>query len=227
MTPMKKDLHQQKKNQPIRIRVIKNKQLLTRLKNCQGFTLAEVLIATFIFGIIALLTFKALEGWVSHESKLKNQFASFSQLQRTYAQLAEDILHTMERPIRDSLGDKAPSLTLGLGNSLLELSTYTHRALEGQGVRVSYRIQGDVLYRDVWPYQDRALASQPISMKLLEHVNQLELFALDDNLQEQQAWPPVESSNDEKNLFLLPKAIKIRLTHLNRPYEFLFLTPNS
>ena len=112
----------------------------------RGFTLAEILVATFIFGVIALLAFQSIRGWVQQETKLKVHFEQLGQLQRTYHQLQQDIAHASIRPIRDNLGDAQNAMRVGLGSHVLALSTHNQRRGVGQSIRVAYRLDGRVTY---------------------------------------------------------------------------------
>lgn len=190
-----------------------------------GFTLVEVLVATFIFSIIATLSFQALNGWIKQDAKLQARFDGFGQLQRAYAQLQEDISHTLNRPVRDGLGDHQPSLMLGLGGHLLELSTMSLKGGQPKAVRVGFRIDGDSLYRDTWPVLDRAFNSQPQTLKLVDDIEEITIKAIDKEEQELPLWPPNQSGINQNALTELPIGIKIQLQHQKQNYEFFFLTP--
>ena len=56
--------------------------------------------------------------------------------------------------------------------------------------RIGYRIQDEKLVRAYWPVLDRRGDEEPISQTLLEGVEDLEFFAIDQNGQEHKFWPP-------------------------------------
>ena len=78
--------------------------------------------------------------------------------------------------------------------------------------RVQYRLDEETLIREHWRVLDRTLASEPVTLELLEGVTELEFEYLDYSDQWQTQWPPVKPGGETE---LWPRAVRINLTLKN------------
>ena len=61
--------------------------------------------------------------------------------------------------------------------------------------RVAYRLQGEDLIRAYWPVLDRLGDEEPLTQTILEDVDDLEFFVIDQQGEEHKIWPPAPVSD--------------------------------
>jgi general secretion pathway protein J len=86
--------------------------------HCDGFTLIEMLVALAIGAVIALLSYKALDGAIKIESRVSKLTQQMNSIQRVWQFFADDIQHAVPRPWRDSFGNTQPVMLGLLGDRL-------------------------------------------------------------------------------------------------------------
>ena len=69
-----------------------------------GFTLIEILVAFFIFGIIGVVSGQLLNQTLSSQKTLKEKGEHLQSLHRGIQILQRDIMQYVDRPIRDEYG---------------------------------------------------------------------------------------------------------------------------
>ncbi|QBZ82241.1 Type II secretion system protein J [Hydrogenovibrio crunogenus] len=184
----------------------------TLIKRQAGFTLIELLVAMAIAAVLALLSYQAIHEvtQVKSTSDLKNE--RFSALQRAIWWMEQDFSQMVPRPVLDALGSKLPSYLAGENQvELTRIATYPSPYGESGLVRVGYVLEGQTLYRLVWPVLDRAPDTQPQKWVLLEGVNHFEVRQQDQNRQWQRFWPKAEI--DETPMKKQPGLVEIRLDY--------------
>lgn len=162
-----------------------------------GFTLVEVMVAVFIFAIVAAIAMGGYNELVK-QSDIANAGASRTrEVQAAMQRLNIDFASLEPRPVREPLGDSViPALRSDKRNdTVVEL---THSGWSNPaGVprstlqRVSYRLENDKLMREYWLALDRTMTGEPESAVLLNGVERMELRFMDSNRTWHDQWPPL------------------------------------
>ena len=87
-------------------------------RNISGFTLIEILVALFIFGIIGVVSGQLLTQTLSSHKALSLKGERLQELHRGMQILQRDILQFVDRPIRDGYGETRESFLIGLDGTL-------------------------------------------------------------------------------------------------------------
>lgn len=161
-----------------------------------GFTLIELLVAVTVFAVIAALASSGLNSVLNTAERSETQMERLAELQKAMNVLSRDIEQAIERPVRDSFGDRLPPFIGSQPSNLLEFSR-TGRGNPTQAPRshiqrVGYRHEDNTLYRLSWAVLDRAQDSEPQESALLTGVTELEIRYLDNNREWQNQWPPLQ-----------------------------------
>ena len=171
----------------------------------RGFTLLELLIALGIFSLLSVMAYGGLKVVLSAREQTAAQSERLARLERAVLFLGRDIVQAVDRPVRDALGDPLPALTGGEGAGVeLTRSGWSDPAGTQRSAlrRVAWVLDGRALVRKTWPVLDRAQASEPYPVNMLEGVQALKwgfLTAEGDWIDD---WPPEESTS------ALPRAIR-------------------
>jgi general secretion pathway protein J len=181
-----------------------------RNKHQYGFTLLEILIALFIFTIVATITTEALHTTINNQRALSKRSRAFTELQMTLLLLSRDIEGAVLRPITNAKNSYESALTGsssefsltrgGVQNPQSQLRT-------SQLQRVHYVEINDTLYRERWLALDSTPKTPHEKRALLHHVSKIRFEYLDDQRRFHDRFPPPESTKDE-----LPRAIRVSLT---------------
>ena len=158
-----------------------------------GFTLIEILVALFIFAVVGLISAHLLGRTVNAYEVLDDRGQRLSQIHRAMLVVERDMLQFRNRPIRMAQGEPLPALMIGDEGALSMTRGGWRNPLQrprSELQRVGYRIQEEKLVRAYWPVLDRRGDEEPISQTLLEGVEDLEFFAIDQNGQVHKFWPP-------------------------------------
>ena len=158
-----------------------------------GFTLIEILVALFIFAVVGLISAQLLGRTVNAYEVLDDRGQRLGQIHRAMLVVERDMLQFRNRPIRMAQGEPLPALMIGDEGALSMTRGGWRNPLQrprSELQRVGYRIQDEKLVRAYWPVLDRRGDEEPISQTLLEGVEDLEFFAIDQNGQEHKFWPP-------------------------------------
>ena len=158
-----------------------------------GFTLIEILVALFIFAVVGLISAQLLGRTVNAYEVLDDRGQRLSQIHRAMLVVERAMLQFRNRPIRMAQGEPLPALMIGDEGALSMTRGGWRNPLQrprSELQRVGYRIQEEKLVRAYWPVLDRRGDEEPISQTLLEGVEDLEFFAIDQNGQEHKFWPP-------------------------------------
>lgn len=175
-----------------------------------GFTLIELLVAMSISAILAVLSYQAVNEVTQVKSRLEANNERFSALQRALWWMEQDFSQMTPRPILDNLGSTLPSYQMqGQQVSLTRIATYPSPYGESGLVRVGYRLEGEVLYRLVWPVLDRAPDTQVQQWELLDGVTAFQIRQMDENQQWQPYWPPLRQETEGKTVPKLPGLVEI------------------
>ena len=164
------------------------------MRRQQAFTLIEILVALFIFALVALISGQLLSRTISAQDHLQDRGGRLAMVHRAMQIVQRDVLQLSNRSIRsaDDFERLGPLLVdtdgfiemtrVGWRNPLM------HRRSELQ--RVSYRLEDSNLVRGYWHTLDRGYDAEPAFQTLLEDVDRVEFYVLDNQGQEHKLWPP-------------------------------------
>ena len=137
----------------------------------QGFTLLEILIALAIFAIMSMMAYAGLAAILDARASTVPRAQQLAELQTTLYLLNEDLSQIINRSIRDELGTTEPAFSVGRGNEIVVFTrtvpSWSNDAGTNSLLRVSYSLEKDVLYRQVWSLPDRTQQTEYRRRKLM------------------------------------------------------------
>jgi len=174
----------------------------------KGFTLLEILIALFVFTIVAMMTTAGLHSVTTSQAATEKRAERLSELQIAFTIISRDFEQTLNRPIINTQSEPA---VFGLPKTI----AFTHGGLTnpfGQLPRstlqrTEYFLSADNLIRRSWPVLDHAMKITPDQRILITHVSHLSFEYLDNKNKFRDTWPPPSQTQG-----LLPRAVRIVLT---------------
>ncbi len=185
-----------------------------------GFTLIEILVATAILALLAIMAYGSLGTILEERARTRRAGSALASLQMTMLFMDQDLAQAAPRPIRSSTGVLKPALHGGAGTTgpLLVLTRDgdlnpggEHRSdLE----RVGYGLRHHALIRYVWPVLDRATPLTPERETLLHHVRSFRIRFLGPEGNWHRHWPALDASPTAE-LDRRPIGIKIILKTRN------------
>jgi general secretion pathway protein J len=182
----------------------------------RGFTLLEVLMAVFIFSIVAALAYGGYNQLLKQNEIVDSNASRTRAIQATMQRIAEDFEMIEPRPVREPLGESVePALRSDTRTeTLAELtrSGWSNPAGVSRSTlqRVAYRLQDNKLQRAYWNALDRTLSAEPTSATLLDHVRTVSFRFMDQNQSWHEQWPPLGYSGPDAAR-LRPIAVEITL----------------
>ena len=202
------------------------------LKKILGFTLVEILVALLVFSVVGLLSARLLSQSVDNQNNLQDRGQRLAEIHRAMRVLQRDILQLSRRKIRDSQGEELPALIVS-DQGAIEFSRVGWRnplrQPRSEVQRVGYRWQDEKIVRGYWLTLDRSYDAEPAFQTLLEDVDTIEFFAVDQLGNEHKQWPldPEAYAATEESEALYLAAIVVRMELL--PYgliERIWRVPN-
>ncbi|NNF15386.1 MAG: type II secretion system minor pseudopilin GspJ [Gammaproteobacteria bacterium] len=178
----------------------------------RGFTLIEVLVASFITAMILVMAYTTITQAAQDRQRIEQRFDRFQSVQLAVRLITQDIAQAQPRPVRDLIGqgslpalmtadsDNGIEITVGGYNNPLNLQRSRQQ-------RIGYEIEDDILYRNQWLVLDRTQGSVPIRRKLLDGVYSIGVRFMDTQLEWQDSWPRPESESPRT----LPKAVEVTI----------------
>ncbi|MEL6300532.1 MAG: type II secretion system minor pseudopilin GspJ [Pseudomonadota bacterium] len=185
-------------------------------RNCQsGFTLIEVMVAAFIFAVLATIAWLTFDQAFKASDRLNQEVEQLLTLQRAINTLSSDFAQYHPRPVREPVGNawRPALLADSRSNYIVELTRSGYgnplQAPRASSLRVAYRFEEGELVRAQWPVLDPVIATVPQETVLLGGIEQI-LFRFlgeaDDSWSEQ--WPPLNATRSPP-----PRAVEIVLIH--------------
>jgi len=183
------------------------------LHNKKGFTLLEVLIALFIFTIVAIIMTSALHNTLNIQTATEKHAQRLSQLQIALLLVSQDLEQTIDRPITDAKGSLQGAF-IGTPTSI----TFTHGGFANPFgklnrstlQRANYHFEKNTFIRETWPVLDQVSRTLSKNRKLLEEVTDLRFEFLDGKGVFHNNWPAEQYPTSN-----LPRAVRITLTLKN------------
>ncbi len=182
----------------------------------QGMTLVEVLIGLMITAMIGMISFNALQATINTQKIVAEQTESLQELQLLGALWSEDLKQAIARPILDEYGVQRGAMEAGVDSlSLIEFTrSGQYRSPEmpvSSLERISYKLDGDKLIRDVWLWLDRLESEPSYSLVVLTKVESVELLFYQQNqrILPYDRWTSAIAKSPDQ----LPLAVEIILNH--------------
>lgn len=180
-------------------------------KKIIGFTLLEILVALFIFTIIAVIMTRSLHTVFENEAVSEKHATRLAELQMAMLLFSRDIEQGIDRPIQNTQRNTEAAL-IGTAKTI----AFTHGGLanplgdanRSTLQRTAYFIEDNHLIRETWDVLDQAPKSKSSNRKLLSDVDSLRFDYLDDENHYNDRWPPA----NKPKASAFPKAVKISLT---------------
>jgi general secretion pathway protein J len=164
----------------------------------RGFTLLELLIASIIFAIMAIMAYGGLDNVISNSKSSQQALKRLQQVQQSISVLNRDFSQIIERGIRDEFGNKQAYLSVGKDiDNLIEFTrggrVNPANLLRSSLLRIAYRFDDEQLVRLQWPQLDRAQGIEPKQTVIIDNVENVSLRFLDQNGTWQEQWPPLNT----------------------------------
>jgi general secretion pathway protein J len=182
----------------------------------KGFTLLELLIASIIFAIMAMMAYGGLENVIDSSKSSEQALKRLQQVQQCVSVLNRDFSQIVQRGIRDEYGNTLPYL--GAGNNVDNLIEFTRGGrvnpadlLRSSLLRVAYRFDDEKLVRLQWPQLDRAQNMEPGKTTLIDNLESVTIRFLDEKAEWQERWPPLNAGFDSAADAGPPKPVAIEI----------------
>lgn len=187
-----------------------------RLLLFKGFTLVEVMIAISITAIIATLAYQSLSSASISSERTEQAMARIEQIDRAWILLENDLRNAVLRTVKQPFGETLPSMQGSFGGeySLLVLRAGLENPLalpRSEVVRVGYRLQENILWRDSWI---NLMSSDPLAarkQKLLGDVEEVQVQFLSPEASSVKTGPWLEEWPGTGAAESLPLAVSITL----------------
>ena len=174
-----------------------------------GFTLIEILVALLVFAVIGVISSQLLSQTIRSNELLAGRSADLGDLHRAMQIIERDALQISARSIRDEYGGTQGNLLIGTEGAIEFTRNGWRNPLglpRSEVQRVGYLLQDNKILRAYWPVLDRAQDTEPAYQTLLENVERLEFYVLDNNGNEHTFWPQPGLPPDIEGVALIMRA---------------------
>jgi general secretion pathway protein J len=176
--------------------------------HARGFTLIEALLALAIFGVIAVLSYRATASMADGEAQLSAEAARWRALEALFTRFEADIRQAIPRSARTGAQREAAWVgTTFEGHAALAFTRAgSEFAVEpgAGGQRLGYRLNGTTLELAYWPAIDHEDAAKPAIYPLVSGITSFELAYLTRAGDWRNRWPLLGEDD-------LPRAVKLTL----------------
>ena len=179
------------------------------MKRTRGFTLIEALLALAIFGVIAVLAYRATSSLSEGEARLSGEAQRWRTLETLFTRIEADLRQAVPRGVR--VGGAREPAWLGTSYEGSSALVFTRAGSEyvdepgPAGQRLGYRLREGILELAYWPTLDQATAAQPAVYPLVSGVAGFELEYLTRSGAWRNRWPLLGEDD-------LPRAVRLTLT---------------
>ena len=186
-----------------------------------GFTLVEMMVALFIFSMLAVAGVIMLRSAVDGDEITAKNLGQMAEMQRFVSLMEADLSQALPRTARDERGDRMPAFASeasGPDAAFLKFTRGGQSNINGEArsnlERVEYRLVDGKLER--WRYRMTDGGSTDEPAVLLSNIESLELRFRDRRGQWASRW-------EAGRLAELPRAIEMEFEQQGRRYRHLFL----
>jgi general secretion pathway protein J len=165
----------------------------------QGFTLLELLIASIIFAIMAIMAYGGLDNVIRNSQASEQALKRLQQVQQTISIINRDLSQLVMRNVRDEYGNKQPAIIAGSNiDNLVDFTRggYSNPAglLRSTLQRVAYQLNDEELVRLQWPQLDVAPGTEAKKTILIDNVENVTIRFLDEKAEWHEQWPPLNAT---------------------------------
>jgi general secretion pathway protein J len=162
----------------------------------RGFTLLELLIASIIFAIMAIMAYGGLANVIDNSKSSELALKRLQQIQQSVSIISRDFSQILPRAIRDEYGNTQPALSAGSNiDNLVEFTrggrVNPANLLRSTLLRVAYRFEDESLIRLQWPQLDNAPGVEAKMTTLIDDIEGVTIRYLDQQGEWQEQWPPL------------------------------------
>ena len=182
----------------------------------KGFTLVELMIAMSVAFMVIVLGYQSLSVAINSGEGTQEALDELDSLTRFWSVLDLDIQQVIERP--SSLYGVTDPTGFGSemdGDYLLKFNRAGRPNPAGQArsslLRVGYRLDDGVLYRDVWPESEEPVKDSAQSASLYSGVNDLQFRFLSPKANSVSSGPWLQTWPGQQFLGQLPAALEVTL----------------
>jgi general secretion pathway protein J len=174
----------------------------------RGFTLIEALLALAIFGVIAVLSYRATASMSEGEAHLSAEAQRWRTLESLFARFEADIRQAIPRGART--GQQREAAWVGATFDGHAALAFTRAGSEyviepnASGQRMGYRLNGNTLELAYWPAIDHDTTVKPAIYPLVTGVAEFDLQYLTRAGHWRDRWPLLGEED-------LPRAVKLAL----------------
>lgn len=188
---------------------------MTMKSKQRGFTLIEIMVAVFIFAIIATVSYRIISSLVKTKQIVDETQNKWGNLSLINSNLERSVNRLIPLVVRDNDGNAIPALLgqdklTGLYDGQLEMTLSGSVGDQVLGVkppkRVGYRLYKNSLYFITWPTLNRSLNTLPEIDLLIGDVNSFVVEYLYTDGKWYKTWPPENS-----DISSLPAAMRVSL----------------
>jgi general secretion pathway protein J len=186
-------------------------------RRSRGFTLIEVLVAVFIFAMMAAIAYGGYSNSTKQAEISRGQMKRLEELQTTIRLFTQDFEQLAPRPVRDVLGQTfTPALSADRRSTdalvVLTRAGWSNPAGLQRATlqRVQYVLEDGTLRREHWPVLDVTLADEPIRRELVTNVEEVRLRFMDSAKRWQEQWP-VLGGPPQGQTRLRPLAVEVTI----------------
>lgn len=180
-----------------------------------GFTLIELLVAVSLFGVIAAISYQALDTAILSSQHNTDRASRLARINQFFSIVAKDLMQSVNRPVRDSNGDTLAGVVSEQNYPQTLEFTHHGRIISLSPVlytlqRTRYVLDDDNLYRETWEVLDRDTDSAIKRQLLLKDVISISFDFHDPEGSSQTEWPYLKSGQ-ENDVEYLPAGITMTI----------------
>ncbi len=193
---------------------------LQNLDKQKGLTLIEVLIAVIIMAMIGTISYQSLDSTIRSKVIIEEHIADLARIDRAWLLIEADIRNMLNHSVSQTSGRGGQLPALVLANTEEEYFMTILRGghanplnfIRSELIRVGYRVQEEILWRDVWYNIGSSDVDEARQQKIIEGVDKIEVRILSPKANSFSAgpwletWPPAGG-----NSVNMPIAVEIKL----------------